>query len=240
MIQIKIPAEMTALCKLSKKQQSFNDKLQYVYYDKPAGALVATNGHIMLIERLAEPLDAPGGYYEPTGGVYVEDRADDRLMWDRVDPKTPGPAVPAGAFTTAKAYTRKADADKNKTKALAVVADVPYNMDYIKLAVAFVGGAPAGAFYVDDRKGSTPVVFDQGPRRAIIMPINYNAEALAANYLEPTPLDVTTLAAKRKAAPVAVYIVLTADGGAMAYKTHKDAKEAAWTLQGKIIETVLR
>lgn len=239
MIQIKIPAEMTALCKLSKKQT--NDKLQYVYYDKPAGALVATNGHIMLIERLAEPLDAPGGYYEPTAGVYVEDKAGDEwLMWDRADPATPGPAVPAGALTTAKAYTRKADADKNKTKSLAVVADVPYNMDYIKLAVAFVGGAPAAAFYVDDRKESAPVVFDQGSRRAIIMPIRYNADVLAADYLEPTPLDATTFATKRKAAPAAVYIVLTADGGAMAYKTHKDAKEAAWTLQGKIIETVLR
>lgn len=239
MIQIKIPAEMTALCKLSKKQ--VNDKLQYVYYDKPAGALVATNGHIMLIERLAAPLDAPGGYYEPTAGVYVEDRAgDDWMMWDRVDPKTPGPAVPAGALATAKAYTRRADAAKHKTKALAVVADVPYNMDYIKLAVAFVGGVPADAFYVDDRKESAPVVFDQGSRRALIMPINYDAEVLAADYLEPAPLDVTTLATKRKAAPVAVYIVITADGGAVAYKTIKDAKEAAWTLQGKIIETVLR
>lgn len=240
MIQIKIPAEMTTLCKLSKKQ-SFNDKLQYVYYDKPAGALVATNGHILLIERLAEPLDAPNGYYEPTAGVYVEDRADDAwLMWDRVDPKTPGPAVPAGALATAKAYTRKADADKNKTKALAVVADVPYNMDYIKLAVAFVGGAPTDAFYANDLKESVPVVFDRGSRRALIMPIRYDAEAIAADYLEPTPLDVTTFANKRKVAPVAVYIVITADGGAVAYKTVKDAKEAAWTLQGKIIETVLR
>lgn len=239
MIQIQIPAEMTALCKLSKKQ--VNDKLQYVYYDKPAGALVATNGHIMLIERLAEPLDAPGGYYEPTAGVYVEDRAgDDWLMWDRVDPKKPGPAVPAGALAAAKAYTRKADADKYKIKLLAVVNDVPYSMDYIKLAAAFVGGAPAGAFYVDDRKESAPVVFDQGPRRALIMPVRYDAEAIAADFLEPTPLDVTTLATKRKAAPVAVYIVITADGGAVAYKTIKDAKEAAWTLQGKVIETVLR
>lgn len=212
MQKVKISAAMAALCK--KEQKSHDRRFINVYYDASAGALAATDGRAMLIERLPEPLGLPSGLYDPATGTMSPEwhPGDSWLPWEQVDqaPRMPA-AVPAWVCDSVARLERKDSALKGLPREVGKVNGAFYNLGYLKIAARFLDGAPDAVSYkargAEEDSRRLPLVLDRGTRRAILMPIIPDGLAEAYNPADAVSFfDMVKSKARR-----------TARGGSRAY-----------------------
>jgi hypothetical protein len=241
MQKINIPAAMAALCK--KEQKSHDRRFVNVYYDADAGALVATNGHIMLIERLPEPLGLPAGLYDPVTGTVSPDwqAGDSWLLWQQVDngPRMPA-AMPAGVFDSVARWVRKADAKKYMAREVGQINGAVYNLDYLKIAAAFLDGVPDAVAYnargAEEDHRCVPLVMDRGARRVILMPMV--PEGLEDRYNPAGAAAFADMIAKKTRAAAVVFVVVLPDG-VHVFKNKTDAEQLAARYGATVAESVV-
>lgn len=241
MQKINIPAAMAALCK--KEQKSHDRRFVNVYHDADAGALVATNGHIMLIERPREPLGLPAGLYDPVTGTMSPDwqEGDSWLLWWQVDngPRMPA-AMPAGAFDSVARWVRKADAKKYTAREVGQINGATYNFDYLKIAAAFLEGVPESVAYnargAEEDHRCAPLVMDRGTRRVILMPIK--PDGLENTYNPAGAVGFVDMI-KNKARAAAVVFVVVLPDGVHVFKNKTDAEQLSARYGATVAESVV-
>lgn len=202
--------------------------LTKVYYDKEAASYVASNGHIILIEKTTDIYDT-NKFLSPLTGL-EEDCDFTFPEWQRIIP-VDGDTITARTFKT---FTQ-AVKSKYRANKIAQITDGGFvDVKYLSIVLDFIGPD-----YILTWEGvSRPFKFAtlDGQKTACVMPIHDPEMSDYVEDLEPLdgckPLKATTARAKY------VYIAYEESGEVRAvFNKESDAKKE--TKNGKVTEKVL-
>lgn len=202
--------------------------LTKVFYDKEASAYIATDAHIMLIEKTTDTYNTDK-FFSPLTGL--EENCDFTFpQWQRVIP-VDGDTITARTFKT---FTRTVKSKYHANKIAKIAVDGFVDMKYLSIVLDFIGPDYI-LTWEGGRKAFKFTTFD-GQKTACVMPIYDPKMSDYVEDLEPLngckPLKATTARAKY------IYIAYEESGEVRAvFNKESDARKE--TKNGKVTEKVL-
>lgn len=202
--------------------------LTKVFYDKEVSSYVATNGHIILVEKTTDIYDTDK-FFSPLTGL--EDDCDFTFpQWQRVIPAD-GDTITCRSFKT---FTRSVKSGYYANKIAKITDDGFVDMKYLSIVLDFIG--PDYILTWEGDRRAFKFITPDGRKTACVMPICNVEMSDYTENLEPLngckPLKATTTRAKY------VYIAYEESGEVRAvFNKESDAKKE--TKNGKVTEKVL-
>lgn len=197
--------------------------LSKVYYDKEASSYVATNGHIILVEKTTDTYDTDK-FFSPLTGL--EENCDFTFpQWQRVIPADRD-TITCRSFKT---FTRTVKSGYYVNKIAQITDGGFVDMKYLSIVLDFIG--PDYILTWEGDKTAFKFTTPDGRKTACVMPVHVKDLSDYTENLEPIngckPLKATTTRAKY------VYIAYEESGEVRAvFNKESDAKKE--TKNGKL------
>lgn len=202
--------------------------LTKVYYDKEASSYVATDAHIILVEKTIDIYNT-NKFFSPLTGL--EDDCDFTFpQWQRIIP-TDGDTITCRTFKT---FTRTVKFKYHANKIAQITEDGFIDMKYLSIILDFIG--PDYVLTWEGGNTAFKFITTDGRKIACVMPLHNVEISDYTENLEPVngckPLKATFTRAKY------VYIAYEESGEVRGvFNKESDAKKE--TKNGKVTEKVL-